>query len=84
MTASGDNCFYASAVDSEDGNALIFISYELMLPFLEAGTIFIDGTFRVVPSIFYQLVTIHFLAFDKVTFKISVNLGIRKLTCFYS
>jgi hypothetical protein len=67
LNRTGSNKFFASAVNGEYGAALIFLSYELLPAFMESKTIFIDGTFRVVPKIFYQLVSIHFLAFNKVT-----------------
>jgi len=54
-------------VDSENGSALIF-SFPLLKAYVETKTVFIDGTFRTVPSLFYQLVTLHVKSFNKVLF----------------
>ena len=43
-----------------------FISTPWMQALADCDEMFIDGTFRTVPSLFYQLVTIHVTAFSYV------------------
>ena len=66
MSSVGERNFFAASINNEDGSALIFISYPLLHAFSESNTVFLDGTFRTVPKLFYQLVTLQFLAFNKV------------------
>lgn len=56
--------FYRGAVDVDnDGIALIFASQQLSLLESSSGVYF-DGTFKVVPSIFFQLFTLFMPCFD--------------------
>ena len=44
---------------SQDKNRIITLGHKDLLPVLEKDLLFGDGTFDVVPSLFYQLYTIH-------------------------
>ena len=66
LTKKGDHFFFDTSVECDSGNALIFISYPLLKAYVEAKVVFIDGTFRSVPTMFYQLVTLHIQSFNKV------------------
>ena len=44
---------------TDDRNRIITLGHQDLLPGLEKETLFGDGTFDVVPSLFYQLYTIH-------------------------
>ena len=65
-TASGENFFLGNDGDNdkivifgtENANALQHLS--------EANTLFVDGTFSICPSIFYQVFTIHIMKYNQV------------------
>lgn len=64
---AGDDDFFADAIICDDGKALIFVSRQLLEQCLDSKYLFIDGTFRSVPKLFYELVTIHLSAFSHVS-----------------
>ena len=65
---AGDEEFFAEVINVSEGSALVFISRNLLQVAADSKELFIDGTFRTIPSLFYQLVTIHVTAYSKVTF----------------
>ena len=64
---AGDDDFFAEYIDCVDGKAFVFVSRQLLEECLQSKELFIDGTFRTVPKLFYQLVTIHMSAFSNVS-----------------
>ena len=50
------------------GTALLFVSLALLSQLRQAVQLHADGTFRTVPKMFYQLFTLHFMAYGKVCF----------------
>jgi len=66
LNKAADADFFSAAIYSDDGNALVFISKHLLQPLAESRDLFIDGTFKTVPTMFYQLVTIHMAAYSHV------------------
>jgi hypothetical protein len=53
------------STNSADGGIAIFFAHPEMLQQLkEAGTWCMDGTFKTVPGVFYQLLTVGFIKFD--------------------
>ncbi len=69
MNAHGNREFYSGRVgDEAHGEALIFIDRELLQGLSRSQEISMDGTFTVVPRIFTQLATVHFVAYDRVSY----------------
>jgi hypothetical protein len=82
LNKGGDEQFFTDGIYCDDGKALVFISNPLMEALSDCGEMFLDGTFRTVPPLFYQLVTIHVTAFAYVCFQFSskyIAISIRKL-----
>ena len=70
-----DTDFFSGAIYSDDGNALVFINKYRLKPFSELRDILIDGMFRAVPKLFYQLLTIHIEAYSHLSkLKLHVHL----------
>jgi len=67
LNQTGDANYFAEAINSDDGQALVFISRHLLQALADCKEMYIDGTFRTVPSLFYQLVTVHVRAFANVS-----------------
>lgn len=68
MDLNRENVFYAGRVVTLDGKdcALVWIERRLLDEFTRSIHILMDGTFTIPPRMFYQLVTIHFIAFAHV------------------
>ena len=58
--------------DDVPGVAFIFLSLVLLGQLGEATVMHLDATFRTVPGLFYQLLTIHVVVFNKVTIKFQI------------
>ena len=67
LNKEGSDEFFSEAIDCQDGQALIFISNKLLRECIDTKEMFIDGTFRTVPTMFMQLVTIHLTGFSHVS-----------------
>jgi len=63
----GTSEFFTGTVSTESGSALIFVSKPLLPAFSETKHVFVDGTFRTVPTMFHQLLTVHFTAYNEVS-----------------
>ncbi len=70
MNKSGTSVFYRGSVTVGTGEALLFVSAATIGALIGCTEIYIDGTFRCVPGIFKQLVTIQAVKNDKVMFVI--------------
>lgn len=82
LTVKGE-VFYRGLVEgTEDGSALIFASREQLEVLSEAREIFFDATFKVVPTLFYQLFTIFATHADE-TFPVLYALMTRKSFSVY-
>lgn len=73
-----DQFYFGAARSNEqdDFTGIAFVSFSLML-LSQQGQVTImslDATFHTEPGILYQLLTIHLIAFKKVTIKIQVQL----------
>jgi|LakMenEpi03Aug12_release.lakeMendotaPanAssembly.Ray.scaffolds.fasta_scaffold1091347_1 hypothetical protein len=55
-------------VSDEDDSALIFISPGILPALRNCREIPIDATFRMVPGLFYQLMTLHVIAYGHVRY----------------
>lgn len=62
----GTEDFYAGRVDCGEQSAVVFISRATLPALVEANELHIDATFQTVPVMFYQLLTIHAIAYDEV------------------
>lgn len=66
-TIRGDLFFHGTVRSDEDddvpGVGLIFVSLLLLGQLGEATSMHLDGTFHTVPALFYQLLTIHVIAY---------------------
>ncbi|KZS10525.1 Uncharacterized protein APZ42_024988 [Daphnia magna] len=58
--------FFLGRVSIDTGNAFIFISLALLPEIRTTREIRLDGTFKTVPNLFYELFTLHVLAYGKV------------------
>ena len=63
-TASAENFILAN--DGDDDKIVIFGTERALQHVSEADTFFVDGTFSVCPSIFYQVFTIHIMKYNQV------------------
>ena len=63
----GTSEFFTGAVSTECGSALIFVSKPLLPTFTETKHVFVDNTFLTVPTMFHQLLTAHFTAYNEVS-----------------
>ncbi|KZS04840.1 Uncharacterized protein APZ42_032130, partial [Daphnia magna] len=57
--------FFHGRVSTDTGNAFIFISLALLPEIRTTREIRSDGTFKTVPNLFYELFTLHVLAYGK-------------------
>lgn len=68
-TIRGDLFFHGTVRSDEDDDVpevgLIFVSLLLLGQLGEATSMHLDGTFHTVPALFYQLLTIHVIAYNK-------------------
>ena len=62
-TASGENFILANDGDSDK---IVIFGTENALQHLSEADTFVDGTFSICPSIFYQVFTIHIMKYNKV------------------
>ena len=69
MDLNRENEFYAGRVVTADGRdcALVWIERRFLDEFARSLHVLLDGTFTIPPRMFYQLVTIHFIAYAHVT-----------------
>ncbi|KZS06489.1 Uncharacterized protein APZ42_030044 [Daphnia magna] len=58
--------FFHGRVSTDSGNAFIFISLALLPEIHTTRDIRSDGTFKTVPNVFYELFTLHVLAYGKL------------------
>lgn len=65
-TYDGTGPFYRGRVSSATGTAFIFLSLSLMECLRTSTEWHCDGTFKTVPSLFYQLYTIQAICYGKV------------------
>jgi hypothetical protein len=74
-------CFKRKTLDgSSTGMAFFFLSIFLLSRLRTTKQIQADGTFKTVPNFFYQIFTLHFKAYKKVTI-LTLSL-LRLLDCF--
>jgi hypothetical protein len=66
-TLRGQGVFYRDMMTHENDYALIFISPGILPALRNVREINIDATFRIVPVVFYQLITFHALAYSHVS-----------------
>lgn len=64
-TLDGSSDFFKARVSTTTGTA--FLSITLLTQLRTTKQIQADGTFKTVPNLFYQLFTLHFKAYKKVT-----------------
>jgi hypothetical protein len=67
FTLTGHGVFYRGMVALED-DALVFISPGILPALRNIKEIHIDATFRIVPVLFYQLMTFHAALYDHVSY----------------
>ncbi len=79
-TLDGSSDFFKARVSTTTGTAFIFLSVSLLTQLRTTKQIQADGTFKTVPNLFYQLFTLHFKAYKKVTI-LTLSL-LRLLDCF--
>lgn len=72
----GVNRFYHGRVTSTTGSALVFVSVPLVSYLRHAKEVHADGTFKTVPRFFYQLFTLHMVAYKKVMLRLKYFLSI--------
>lgn len=68
MNRAGTRLFYRESVTTDTGNALIFVSSETISALIDSTELLIDGTFRCVPEVFKQMVSIHAVKNEQVLF----------------
>lgn len=79
----GDAPFYRGSVNTGDGDtALIFASDGQLQLLRSCRLVYVDATFRVVPSLFYQLFTV-FVQHTDHSFPVMYALMTRKTTALY-
>jgi len=79
----GDAPFYRGSVTTGDGDtALIFASDGQLQLLRSCRLVYVDATFRVVPSLFYQLFTV-FVQYSDHSFPVMYALMTRKTTALY-
>jgi hypothetical protein len=66
-TLDGSSDFFKARVSTATGTAFIFLSITLLTQLRTTKQIQADGTFKTAPNLFYQLFTLHFKAYKKVT-----------------
>lgn len=59
MNRDGTKIFFRRHLSTPTGDALLFVSYDTIGALIGAVELHIDGTFRCVPGLFKQMVTIH-------------------------
>ncbi|XP_045032435.1 uncharacterized protein LOC116927525 [Daphnia magna] len=74
--------FFHGRVSTDSGNAFIFISLALLPEIHTTREIRSDGTFKTVPNVFYELFTLHVLAYGK-SFPVSYALMSNKTAELY-
>ena len=79
-TLDGSSDFFKARVSTTTGTAFIFLSISLLTQLRTTKQIQADGTFKTVPNLFYQLFTLHFKAYKKITI-LTLSL-LRFLVCF--
>ena len=62
-TLNGENFIFVD--DGEDDKIVIFGIQSFLCHLAEASTFFVDGTFSVFPSVFYQVFTIHIMKYGQ-------------------
>ncbi|KAI9553432.1 hypothetical protein GHT06_021338 [Daphnia sinensis] len=86
-TIRGDLFFHGTVRSDEDddvpGVGLIFLSLLLLGQLGEATSMHLDGTFHTVPTLFYQLLTIHVVVHNKA-FPVAFVLMTRKTRHLYT
>jgi len=76
--------FFRGSVEStDDGRALIFASDEQLELLSASKNVYMDGTFKTVPSLYYQLYTI-FVKVDHYTFPVFYSLTTKKSFLMYT
>ena len=66
MDLNGENQFFFGRV-VDGGEALVFINVEALQALVDAIEAHMDGTFHSKPRGFYQLATLHAVAYGKVS-----------------
>ncbi len=66
-TLDGLSDFFKARVSTTTGTAFIFLSITLLTQLRKTKQIQVGGTFKTVPNLFYQLFTLHFKAYKKIT-----------------
>ena len=66
-TLSGHGLFYHGMVTEAGELALIFISPGILPALRKFREIYIDATFHIVSVLFYQLMTLHVMAYGQVS-----------------
>lgn len=69
----GDPFYRTTQRLGADGVNVIFVSPTIEAEVGRAEEYHLDGTFKTVPRLFYQLFTVHLVSFDRVSMKYSIN-----------
>lgn len=78
----GHRFFQADVASTDGGMALLFASPAQLLQLSSAESVYIDGTFRTVPRLFYQLFTL-FISVQNFVFPVLFVLMTKKSTDLY-
>jgi len=78
----GQSPFYRGQVTAGDDTALVFADYAQLDLLRAASLVYIDSTFRVVPTLFYLLFTV-FVSYAERTFPVCCALMTRKTAALY-
>jgi hypothetical protein len=76
MDLNGEHQFFFGRVTSGDGEALCFVNVGSLPALLDAVELHMDATFHAQPTGFYQLASVHAIAFGTVSIFFSVNKGL--------
>ena len=66
MSTGGHRQFYFGSVTIGDDTAMIFINVAVLRTLVDTQEIHMDATFKTVPRLFYQMASLHAIAFGYV------------------